>query len=215
MPAFETLIPEALGFLDRLAANNNRDWFNEHKSDYEAAVKRPAKAFLDEIEQSLRREAGLSVVPKLYRVQRDLRFSRDKTPYNTHLHLQWTDRATPVTFMFGAARTYARLGVGVMAFDKPALARWRDHVASDAGAALAATIDAALAEGHRMNPADIKKVPAPYPADHPRGGLLRRKGMVLWHDLDADEQADPLAALITGFARLEPFRKELTAALTP
>jgi uncharacterized protein (TIGR02453 family) len=215
MPAFETLIPETLSFLDQLAANNNRDWFELHKSDYEAVIKRPAKALLDEIAQMLRREAGLTVTPKLYRVHRDLRFSRDKTPFNTHLHLQWTDRAAPIAFVFGASQSYVSLGVGAMAFDKPAMLRWRDHVASDAGAALAATIDTALAAGHRMNAAGLKRVPAPHDPDHPRADLLRRKGMVLWHDLDAAEQADPLTALTTGFARLEPFRKGLTAAISP
>lgn len=210
---FDRLIPEALGFFDALAANNNRDWFAAHKDEYEAAVKRPAKLFLDEIGAWLNAETGTTQVPKLYRVHRDLRFSKDKTPYSTHLHLQWSDSRTGICHMFGVSRDYVTAGVGAMAFSKPALGRWRTHVGSAGGEPFAATLAEMTGAGHRLSAPELRRVPAPYAQDHPRGDLLRRKGIVLWHDLGADEQADPMAAVKAAFARMDGFRAALADSL--
>ena len=133
MPDFDTLVADALGFFDDLGANNTRDWFTANKSRYEAAVKRPAEALLAETGARLEAQTGRAQKAKLYRIHRDLRFSKDKTPYNTHLHLQWTDPRTGVCHLFGVSRDYVCAGVGAMGFDKPALERWRDAIAGDSG----------------------------------------------------------------------------------
>jgi uncharacterized protein (TIGR02453 family) len=206
---FDRLIPEARAFFDALAANNNRDWFGAHKGEYEAVVKRPAKLFLDEVGAWLNAETGTPQVPKLYRVHRDLRFSKDKTPYSTHLHLQWSDNTSGICHMFGVSRDYVTAGVGAMAFSKPALGRWRAHVGGAAGEDVAAILAALTGAGHRLSAPELRRVPAPYEQDHPRGDLLRRKGIVLWHDLGADEQADPMAGVQAAFARLGGFRTAL------
>ena len=56
---------------------------------------------------------------------------------------------------------------------------------------------------------ELKRVPAPWPADHPRADLLRHKGLGLWHPLDAAEQAAPLAALLARFTQLAPLVRRL------
>ena len=215
MPEFDTLVADALGFFDDLAADNSRDWFAANKARYERAVKDPAEALLAEIAVQIATATGAAPETKLYRINRDLRFSKDKTPYNTHLHLQWSDPATGICHLFGVSRAYVCAGVGAMGFDKAALDRWRDRIAGTDGAGFARLLDRTLAAGHRMDPPDLKRVPAPWPQDHPQAELLKRKGLVLWHDLSDVEQAHPVAALDAAFARLGPFRAALAEVLSP
>lgn len=95
---FASLIPDARRFLGELFENNSRDWFAGQKSRYDADLKIPATLLLDQIAQDVGRATGATLTPKLFRAHRDVRFSKDKTPYHTHLHLLWATgptRATP------------------------------------------------------------------------------------------------------------------------
>ena len=73
---FSQLIPEARAFLSELAQNNTRDWFNDNKPRYEQQLKTPALHLLDQVAA----QVGDGVTTKLFRPQRDIRFSKDKTP---------------------------------------------------------------------------------------------------------------------------------------
>lgn len=213
MTDFERLVPEAVAFFDALAANNTRSWFAENKARYEREVKRPAEALLDTVAARLEAATGTAPAAKLYRIHRDVRFSKDKTPYNTHLHMQWCDTATGVCHLFGVARSHVCAGVGVMGFDPAGLERWRDRVAGPQGADVALRVAALAGAGFRCDAPELKRVPAPHAPDHPRADLLKRKGMVLWHDLSAAEAARPLAALEEVFGALAPFGAALAALL--
>lgn len=212
MDAFHDLVPGSRDFFAQLAANNDRDWFAAHKGDYEAAVKRPAQLLLDEVSAALTRDLGLSAKPKLYRVHRDVRFSKDKTPYNTHLHMQWSMLDSPVCYLFGASQSYCKLGVGAMVFPKASLPVWRERV--DAGDPVVAEVDALAAAGWPLSQPELKRVPSPYPQDHPQADLLKRKGLILWHDLDEADQGTLLTTLPARFAEADGFRRALVAALT-
>lgn len=76
-----------LSFFKDLSANNNKDWFHENKKRYERSVKKPFYGFLADLIQALR-DAGeeMDLEPKdcVSRINRDIRFSKDKTPYNLH-----------------------------------------------------------------------------------------------------------------------------------
>ena len=87
---FDTLIADTQRFVRALSANNSRDWFQANKSDYDKKLRDPAKALLEEMSPRLAELAGFPVTSKLFRPHRDVRFSKDKTPYNTHLHMMWT-----------------------------------------------------------------------------------------------------------------------------
>ncbi|MEQ9315363.1 MAG: DUF2461 family protein, partial [Henriciella sp.] len=76
-------------FLKTLAANNDRDWFNAHKAERDAAFTRPAAAFADAMAGEFKRLTGHDYSHKIFRLPRDVRFSKDKTPYNTHLRIAW------------------------------------------------------------------------------------------------------------------------------
>lgn len=208
-----TLIEDTRAFMQQLAAHNNRDWFNANKAQYDARVKRPATALLDEMAARLEELTGAQVRPKLYRIHRDLRFSRDKTPYNTHLHLQWSAGDGVTSWLFGISNDYVCAGTGAMGFEREALTRWREAVAGEPGAALAAELAGLMSQGQRIDPPALKRVPPPFDKDHPRADLLRRKGLVVWADLDPAAREDLSETLMRIFTRHEGLRKQLSRML--
>jgi len=124
--SFETLISDARTFYAALAQNNNREWFTENKPMYEAGLKKPAKALLDEIAPRLGGMLDQSVTTKLFRVNRDVRFSKDKTPYTLHLHMIWSPQSngTQPAYFFGIVQTRIDAAVNAGAtLSKPELKR--------------------------------------------------------------------------------------------
>ena len=79
---------ETLGFFRKLKKNNNKPWFDEHRAEYEAA-KSELEGFIqriiDEFSHVDKDLSGLHAKQCLYRINRDIRFSKDKTPYKNHL----------------------------------------------------------------------------------------------------------------------------------
>lgn len=74
-------------FFIELAKNNNRDWFHDNKKRYESSVKKPFEAFIAEMLDRISKEdPRVQIPPKdaILRINRDIRFSKDKTPYNLH-----------------------------------------------------------------------------------------------------------------------------------
>lgn len=175
---YSRLYPDAAAFLNELAAQNSREWFQSNKSRYDAQLKRPAERLLADIGHWLTADIGVEPRRKLFRPHRDLRFSEDKTPYHTHLHMMWSLPDGRV-WMLGISPDYATLGAGIMAFESAQADRWRAALDGPEGDDLAALL---AAQGWRCDPPELQRVPAPYPADHRHAALLRRKGLVAWQD---------------------------------
>ncbi|MBY6048074.1 DUF2461 domain-containing protein [Vannielia litorea] len=198
---FTTLLPDARAFFTRLAANNSRDWFMAHKPEYEQTVAQPGKALVEALAARLTALTGHEMRPKIFRQNRDTRFSKDKTPYKAHLHMLWSesgDRDTPAFFL-GIDPGTLVTGAGQFGFSKPQLDRWRAAVAGPSGEELERLI-----APFRLREPELKRVPAPYPADHPRAALLRHKGFSAWLDLDPDDPR-PIDDIATeAFERLAP-----------
>lgn len=209
---FETLVPDARSFLRDLSANNNRDWFLDHKSRYEDQLKAPALALLDVIGAELEKRTGAPVETKLFRPHRDVRFSKDKTPYHTHLHMLWSGGG--MGWFLGIAPDYVSAGAGVFGFDKSQLTTWREMVDND-GDVIAATLSGLQDKGARLGAPELKRVPAPFDKEHPHGALLRRKGLHLWFDTDeATLKKDGLTHWVsTAFSELLPVQTALRPLL--
>ena len=129
---------------------------------------------------------------KLFRPYRDVRFSKDKTPYKTSI----AARVGPLGYVsMGADGLTAGAGMVHLAPDQ--LDRYRAAVADErSGTALAAAVTAIRARGHTCEPHDaLKTAPRGYPKDHPRVELLRAKGIITWH------QWPPARWLATGKAK--------------
>lgn len=87
-PPFDGFTSNGIGFLKKLKKNNNREWFNLHKRDYEMHVKLPMQSLVIELKPLIHKFApDFLVDPKrsLFRIYRDTRFSKNKTPYKTHV----------------------------------------------------------------------------------------------------------------------------------
>jgi len=185
MPDFATLVPDAQKFLGQLAQNNNKAWWDDHKDTYTKQLKVPALDLIAQVKDQLAKLTELPVKGKLFRPHRDVRFSKDKTPYKTHLHMLWTAETgarQDVAFFFGIDRDDVRAGGGIMGFDKPVLEDWRLFVDQDHKRILKIT-DGLRAKGfHFWEPA-LKRVPPAYDKDHPASELLRMKGCVAFKSI--------------------------------
>jgi uncharacterized protein (TIGR02453 family) len=174
---------DTIDFLADLRANNTRDWFEENRGTYHAAVRDPARAFAAELSLRLGECGHGEVSSKIFRINRDLRFSKDKTPYNTHAHMAFRPAEAgpdgPV-WMVGLEPGRLSLGAGVMGFTPRQIAAWRESVAGPAGEMLQRDLDHLLTRGASLSDPDLARVPKPYSPDHPRADLLRRKGLVVW-----------------------------------
>ncbi|MGV6847512.1 MAG: DUF2461 domain-containing protein [Marinibacterium sp.] len=199
---FVHLIEKSNNFFRELAENNNRDWFAPKKSFFTTEIQRPAERFSALLAEELSQRTKRSYKAKVFRIHRDIRFSKDKRPYNTHLHLLWSQtRPGPAPgWFFGSAADYLTMGCGLMKMEKAGLDRFRTEVA-DRGQGLVTALQTAADEvGATLaeyGPAALKRVPRPFPADHPRAELLKRKGLAVSAPLGADWQARglPEAAL--------------------
>jgi uncharacterized protein (TIGR02453 family) len=182
---FEGFDTAGLAVLAGLEEQNTREYFEAHRDAFRAGVVEPAKALVAELGDHLRSTVAPGIVAdprvngSLFRINRDIRFSADKSPYKTHQAIflwEGTDKKTSPGFYLSVSGREVGVGVGFMGIAD--LDRWRAALADPtAGAAF---VDAlADAGGHlagmTTNDPDLKRVPHPYPADHPRGRWLRHK----------------------------------------
>ncbi|MCG6558254.1 TIGR02453 family protein [Ruegeria sp. 1NDH52C] len=203
---FDRLIPEARAFLAELAANNSRDWFTARKARYDAELKRPAELLLDQVAARL----GPGTATKLFRTQRDVRFSKDKTPYTTHLHLLWT---TPegAQWFFGVSPDYVTAGGGRMGFDTATLARYRASL-PERGEVLRAALAALMDQGLRLSEPELKRPAPPIAPGDALADLARRKSLTAWIDLPP-EGSDLLGRIVVAFDRLRPMQAAMSQLL--
>lgn len=161
---------EALEFYEGLEADNSATYWRAHKDVYERDVRAPMVALLAELEP----EFGAG---KIFRPYRDVRFSRDKSPYKTSIAAT-LERGGYV--QLSAAGLAA--GNGMYQMDADQLARYRRAVADDVpGEQLRAVL--AQVKSHGIDVGgheELKTAPRGYPRDHPRVELLRYKGLVAW-----------------------------------
>lgn len=196
-------------FLKALKANNNKEWFNANKKTYEEVIKKPAAFFCDQIVDELKALTGLDHKSKIFRIHRDLRFSKDKTPYNAHLHISFMpqQKESAPAWFFGLSPEQLTIGTGMFAFEKQQLDVFRRRINGSDGAALAKTLAMLTKKGARLSDPDLKKVPSGFDKDHPRETLLRHKGLAVW--LDHSDVSKVLGAKtvptsMKGFKQLKP-----------
>lgn len=215
---YSRLIPEARAFLSELAENNAREWFLANKSRYDTELKTPAKMLMSQIAGDLGTLTGDPVSTKLFRPHRDVRFSKDKTPYHTHLHMLWTTQAggrQSLGWYVGIAADYVSVGAGLMGMEKDTLTAWRAAMNGTQGAEMAAMLDGLVATGARLSKPELQRVPAPYDKDHAQGDLLRRKSLSLWFDYaEADVANNGLTgSIMTALTMLKPVQDALRPLL--
>ncbi len=187
MSDFDHFSPEALVFLSDLKANNTRDWFAANKKTYEAEIKTPAHEFGEAMCEALSDLTDISHSTKVFRIHRDIRFSKDKTPYNAHLHMSFIPEAgveNPPMWFFGLSPERLSLGCGVFQYDKTELVAFRGAMAGERGAELIRLTQELRSASVRIDEPELKRVPPGFDKDHPHSEALCRKGFSGWLDID-------------------------------
>ncbi len=159
-----------LDFFEGLEADNSKTYWQAHKKVYDEQVRAPMQELLADLTD----EFG---EPKIFRPNRDIRFSADKTPYKTQIGATLAGHGYVQLSANGLA-----VASGTYAFASDQLARYRRAVALDLpGEALAKVVNDARSAGLTITAAStLTTAPKGYPKDHPRIELLRMKGLVTW-----------------------------------
>jgi uncharacterized protein (TIGR02453 family) len=161
---------EAIEFFEGLEADNSKTYWQEHKRTYENAVRGPMEALLAELEK----EFGEG---RIFRPYRDVRFSKDMSPYKTSIAAHLGDGGYVQLSSAGLG-----VGCGMYTMAKDQLDRYRHAVAADkTGRELERIIATAEKAEIEVTAHDsLKTAPRGFPKDHPRIDLLRQKGLVTW-----------------------------------
>jgi len=218
-PTFTGFRPEAVQFLADLAANNERAWFQPRKAEYEGLLKQPLEALCVALEERFRaRGLPLRADPATspFRIYRDVRFAKDKSPYKTNVgaSFPW---AGDVVADGGGARSHTAnvhssggyfhlspgeiyVGGGYWHPEKPWIDAFRRWVADEPAEirsfldapAFVATFGVLSRDGH-----SLRRVPAGHAADHPEAEILKLKDVVFGRRLsDAEAGSADLPGLI-------------------
>jgi uncharacterized protein (TIGR02453 family) len=165
----------AVEFYDGLIADNSKAYWTDQRDVYEADVRAPMQALLAALEP----EFGPG---KIFRPYRDVRFSRDKTPYKTHCGAT----AGPFYVQVGADGLLVAGGYYQMASDQ--VARFRAAVDDERrGGDLEKRLAALTAEGLTIAGETLRTRPRGFDPDHPRIDLLRHKGLYAWRAWEPDD----------------------------
>ena len=200
--AFEGFADASAKFFKQLSRNQDRAWFQAHKAEFEAGWQVPMKELLAEVRagiDSAYQHCDLDE-PKLFRIFRDVRFSKDKSPYKTHIGgLIPTTRRGKVTEVpmalyihVGEPNSFAAAGHYMM--DPRSLERFRAAVADDErGRELGKSLASLTKKGFVVGSHDsYKRMPKGYAPAHPRAEHLLRKGLtVRFHELPEGILASP------------------------
>lgn len=168
---FTGITETAFDFYDDLEIDNSRTFWTAHRQVYDDAVRTPMQALADALEDDFG-EA------KLFRPNRDLRFSADKSPYKTHQGMFVAVGAATGWYLEVSAAG-VRAAAGCYHADSVALKAIRAGIDSPGGAELQRLIDRLVGQGWQLGGDELKTVPRGYAADHPRIALLRKRALVV------------------------------------
>jgi uncharacterized protein (TIGR02453 family) len=180
--------PELFGFLRQLRENNDREWFQTNRDRYELAVREPFLRFIADFGPLLERISPHFVADprpsggSLFRIHRDTRFSKDKSPYKTaasaHFrHVMARDVHAPGFYLhLEPGRVFA--GVGLWHPDPPTLTTVRDAIVADPCKWERASSDRAFAAIFTAGGDRLKRPPTGYDPKHPFIEDLKRKEFV-------------------------------------
>jgi len=169
--AFEGWRGDFVGFFRGLELDNSKGYFEAHRRQYETEVRGP----MEELAAELSPDLG---PVKIFRINRDVRFSADKSPYKANVAA-----VVGRLYIHLDARQFF-VATGAHMPGNPWLVRYREAVAGPAGADLARVVEAARAAGLDVGGNSLKTAPRGYPADHPLIELLR------WREVGAGRRFD-------------------------
>ena len=216
---------DTISFLRRLAENNNRDWFHAHKHEYEALVREPALTFIEDIKPHLEKLSPHFMAKadktggSLMRVYRDVRFSKNKTPYKTNIgiqfrHEQGKDVHAPGFYVhIEPSRVF--IGVGKRHPHADGLKMIRQHIDTFPQSWMDSQRDERFLKHFKLSGESLKRAPKGYPQDHPMIDELKRKDFIAIADMAPElVLEEDFADIAMGYFELgAPYVKELCRAV--
>ncbi len=227
---FTAIRPAALRFLTGLKRRNTKPWFEANRAVYETEIRAPLKALVEEVDIQLARVAPEIVGDprrSLFRIHRDVRFSRDKSPYKTNaacwFYHQDAGRGVGgeaqggAGFYFHFSPTEIFLGGGIWMPPRESLGRLREALAED----LERFEGIVLAPGFRRrfgaldDEAMLKRMPRGFVEDHPAAKWLRHQSFTVGRSLTRRDLHSPRLPRILAkdYAALTPFVRWLNQAI--
>jgi uncharacterized protein (TIGR02453 family) len=217
-----TGMPDAgLAFLEDLEERNTKDFFDANKALFREQVQAPFAALVEAAAARLRRSVPDLGPPKVFRIYRDLRFAKDKTPYKTSMSASVPSRprdedggpgvATGFYVNVGPAGLYT--ASGLYHPDRTDLQRVRAAIADpEMGRELEAIFRRAVGKGLEPWLDPLQRMPRPWPADHPRAALLKGRSLVLNRQHERApwlQTAELLDHLVADWKAMIPFNRWL------
>lgn len=215
---------EGMAFLRALKKNNDREWFTPRKSTFEAAVRQPMIELVSAIHSEMLRFAPQYVgepAKCVYRIYRDTRFSKDKTPYKTFASALFLrsgfDKYTGgAAYYFAVSPANIEVAGGLYTPDRDVLLAVRQYIA-DNHKQFRATFSAPKVRKllGELQGESVSRVPKGFDADHPAVDLVRRKQYLLDTELDPKLATTPklLGELVSRMEAMTPFIEFLNRPL--
>jgi len=212
-------------FLEQLADNNNRPWFQQNKCRYECDVLQPSLAFIRAFQPRLKKispyfaASDRRVGGSLMRVYRDARFCRDGKPYKTNVGIQFRHELGPDIhapgFYVHIAPDECFLAVGVWRPDPLSLRQIRQAIVEEPDRWRRVRNDKKFRQAFVLEGGTLKRPPRGLPAIHPYVEDLKRTDFIGLHELGERDVLDPgfLDHVGSAFVASRPFMRFLCRAL--
>ncbi len=180
--------PKLFGFLKDLAENNDREWFKAHQDAYEQYVREPALDFITDFATPLNKISehfvadARTVGGSLFRIQRDTRFSKDKTPYKLNTGMQFRHRAAKDAhapgFYLHIEPGECFMGVGLWRPETKVAYAIREAIAEDPARWKRVSRGKRFADVYTLGGDSLVRPPKGFDADHPLIDDLKRKDFI-------------------------------------
>ncbi|RLA27753.1 MAG: TIGR02453 family protein [Gammaproteobacteria bacterium] len=224
-PRYATFNEETIAFLRELKANNNRDWFNENKPRYEELVLDVALNFIQSMHDPLLKFAPhFTAIPKrmggsLMRVYRDIRYSKNKTPYKTNIGIQFRhEQARDVHapgFYVHIDPDSVFLGAGMWRPAPEALLGIRERITHKQAEWLRVCAEPKFKKQFSLGGEKLTRPPRGFDKEHPLIEDIKRKDFIAVKNLTLEHALQPKfqQQVETAFKAAEPYMRFLCKAV--
>ena len=214
MPGIDKKILE---FFTLLKKNNNRNWFEDNKTKFKL-LEKEVKAFMIEVESRLQKHDEIQT-SKLFRIYRDIRFSKNKTPYKTHFGIAY-QRKKPLLrggYYIHLEPKKSFLGVGFWGPNSLDLSRIRKELEIDADEFRKLTNNLTFKNyWGNLTGDEVKTAPKGFKKDHTNIDLIKKKQYVFIKKFTDNEVIDNNFSKIIDeyFIHIRPFFDYMSSVLT-
>ena len=213
---------DTVKYFTRLKKNNNKAWFESHRDELEQHVMEPARIFVIHMGDTLREIAtDIMAIPQvdksIFRLHRDVRFSKNKAPFKTNLGIFfWEGPAKKMEcsgFYIGIESNLFFVGLGMYMFTPEQIKKFRETVYNPANAEeLTKILRNLKRKGYKINEPHLKQVPRGYDKEYKYADLLKYNGLYAFYEsnnLDELLYSDQIKFLFKKFKDMLPIHKWL------